>query len=108
MIDTMIARLTDVTEQKYMTLKNVTIQAAKAALIVAEKYRKLSADCELYDISIGMSMSVNLNLVHCSMVVGYIQSCVLIRRLPISLPPEHHKSNRHFMHDVLHASKIHS
>lgn len=52
-MDTPMWRLNDVVNEAWGPLHYVTVLAGKAALVVTEKYQMLSANCELYDISIG-------------------------------------------------------
>lgn len=52
MMDDLVTGLENVVKETHPA-HAITITAAKAALVVAEKYRDLSADCELYDMSIG-------------------------------------------------------
>lgn len=52
MMDTMEARLGDVLTAEG-DLSRVTVAATRAALAVLQKYRRLSGECELYDIALG-------------------------------------------------------
>lgn len=54
-MESLIQRLKDVEAQRHAPLHEVTVLAARAALVVAEKYVSLARECDIYEISVGMS-----------------------------------------------------
>ncbi|KAG8903891.1 hypothetical protein FRC01_008939, partial [Tulasnella sp. 417] len=52
LMESLIQRLKDVEAQQHAPLHEVTVLAARAALVVAEKYFSLARECDIYEISL--------------------------------------------------------
>lgn len=53
MMEMLIKQLKDIHAQNKQPLHEVTVLAARAALVVAEKYYRLALECDVYEISLG-------------------------------------------------------